>query len=63
MTIYEVKTKYDDRGKVKAQLRTFEADKLPENTYEETKYYDEYNDYYENETEAIKAIEDAKMAL
>lgn len=62
MTVYEVKTRYDDRGKVKAKFRTFEADKLPENTYEETKYYDEYNDYYENKAEAIKAIEDARKA-
>ena len=63
MKVYSVIQKYFDTGKVEAEIRTIECDRLPTIArYRERQTFDEYTDYFKTLPEAEVFLQEALNA-
>ena len=63
MKIFEVVSRYIDRGKNTFSINVIDVDAIPENTFVSLKTRDVYHDYFTNKQEAEKFISDSRKGL
>ena len=63
MKIFEVVSRYIDRGKNTFSINVIDVDTIPENTFISLKTRDVYHDYFTNKQEAEKFISDSQKGL
>lgn len=63
MKIFEVVSRYIDRGKNTFSINVIDVDAIPENTFVSLKTRDVYHDYFNTKQEAEKFISDSRKGL
>ena len=63
MKIFEVVSRYIDRGKNTFSINVIDVDAIPENTFVSLKTRDVYHDYFTDRQVAEKFISDSRKGL